>query len=349
MEGSQGGRRRRRRRSKNRSDTDGIETTIQATEDQQISPEREAELKAHQEDLAPRPRRTQRRQRGKDAITNQEAKLEAHTVTSGETAIDDAPVLNEGVISETEKPKRARRGRRGSRRENMAPEILESNEKSQILGETSEASETESLSQSGASVAVKDSKATQEISSEDRPKGKSRGKGRPRKDQTRTDLSESEKIDAIAKADEILIAGSDENPSTENEQPVENVKTPNKKPARSKRVKEALEDTIDKVAPDTTSVSSSDKEPKPATTIVQENEADKPKRLRGRGRRGSPEVPDASPTPSVTDLRAQLVEDGADSKAPTSDEQNRPKQRGRGRPRKSASDENSSSEATETK
>jgi ribonuclease E len=347
-ESSQGGRRRRRRRSKNRSDTDGIETTIQATEDRQISPDREAELKAHEEDLAPRPKRPQRRQRGKDAIANQEAKLEAHTVTSGETAIDDAPVLNEGVISETEKPKRARRGRRGSRRENMAPEILETNEKEQVIVEAVEVSETESLSQSDASVAVKDSTATQEASSEDRPKGKSRGKGRPRKDQTKTDTSESDKINAIAKADEITIAISDENPSAENERQAENVKTPNKKPARSKRVKEAPEDTIDKVAPDT-AVSSSEKKPKPAAAIVEGNEADKPKRIRGRGRRGSPELPDASPTPSVTDLRTQLVEDGADSKAPTSDARNRSKQRGRGRPRKSAPDDNSASEATETK
>ena len=246
MEGSQGGRRRRRRRSKNRSDTDGIETTIQATEDRQISPEREAELKAHEEVLAPRPKRPQRRQRGKDAIANQEAKLEAHTVTSGETAIDDAPVLNEGVISETEKPKRARRGRRGSRRENTAPEILETNEKEEIIVEPVETSETEGLSQSGASIAVKDSTATQETSSEDRPSGASRGKGRPRKNQTKTDTSESEKIEAITKTDEIPIAVSDENPSAENEQPAENVKTRNKKPARSKRVKEESEDTIDK-------------------------------------------------------------------------------------------------------
>ena len=349
LEDSQGGRRRRRRRSKNQLDTDGIETTTQAMEDRQISPEREAELKAHEEDLPPRPKRPQRRQRGKDAIASQEAKLEAHTVTSGEIAIDDAPVLNEGVISETEQPKRARRGRRGSRRENMAPEILEINEKEQILAEAVAASETRGLSQSGASIAVKDSTATQETSSEDRPKGASRGKGRPRKNQTKTDTSESEKIEVITKVGETPMAVSDENPSAENEQPVENVKTPNKKAARSKRVKEESEDTINKVAPDTTAVPSSDKEPKPAAAIVQENEADKPKRIRGRGRRVTPEVPDASPTPSVTDLRAQLVEAGADNKAPKSDAQNRPKQRGRGRPRKSASDENSASEATETK
>ena len=62
---------------------------------------------------------------------------------------------------------------------------------------------------------------------------------------------------------------------------------------------------------------------------------------RGRGRRGSPEATEAQPAPSVTDLRAQLVEDGSNGNAPRSDAQDRPKQRGRGRPRNSAQDENS--------
>ena len=104
----------------------------------------------------------------------------------------------------------------------------------------------------------------------------------------------------------------------------------------------------DKAAPDTTAIPASDMEPKPPATVVEENEADKPKRGRSRGRRGSPEATDAQPTPSVTDLRTQLIEDGADSKAPISDAQNRPKQRGRGRPRTSASDENSASDVTES-
>ena len=51
-DGLQGGRRRRRRRNKNRSDNpEGIENGVQTPQNHEISPEREAELKAHEEDL----------------------------------------------------------------------------------------------------------------------------------------------------------------------------------------------------------------------------------------------------------------------------------------------------------
>ena len=181
-------------------------------------------MKAHEEDLAPRPKRPQRRQRGKDAITNQEAKLEAHTVTSGETTIDDAPVLNEGVISETEKPKRARRGRRGSRRENMAVEILENNVKEKVLGQSVEAVENRRAFPIGYPIEVTNSPTLKKRRQKTNPRRKSRGKGRPRKNQTKNDVSGSEKIETMDKADEILGAKSDENLSAENEQPVEKVK-----------------------------------------------------------------------------------------------------------------------------
>ncbi|HBX26781.1 MAG TPA: hypothetical protein DEF72_05030, partial [Gammaproteobacteria bacterium] len=347
LDGSQGGRRRRRRRNKNQSDTDEIGTTIQTTENQQTSPEREAELKAHEEDLAPRPKRPERRQRGKEAIANQEAKLEAHTVTSGETTIDDAPVLNEGVISETEKPKRARRGRRGSRRENMTTEISEGNAEEKMTGEAVQASKTEELSASDSSIEVIDPSVIQETPPEEKPKRASRGKGGPRKNQTQNNVSRSEKIEKNITADELPVANSDENSSSESEQPVEDLKTPKKKLARSKKVKAVDEDTVDMATPNTTAVLASEIESKPAASVVEENEAEKPKRGRGRGRRGSPEATDTMPTPSVTDLRAQLVEDGTGDKTPASEAENRPKQRGRGRPRKSDSDENSASGATE--
>ena len=347
LEGSQGGRRRRRRRNKNQSDTDRIGTTIQATGDQQISPEREAELKAHEEDLVPRPKRPERRQRGKEAIANQEAKLEAHTVTSGETPIDDAPVLNEGVISENEKPQRARRGRRGSRRENMTNGISERNAKEEMIVEVVEASKTEEFSQSDSSLDVTDSPVIKETPSEDKPKRASRGKGRPRKNQTQEEVSGSEKIKTNIKADELPIANSNEKSSPDSEQSVEAVKTPKKKLARNTKAKAVHEDPVDNAAPNTTAGLAGDMESKPAAPVVEENEAEKPKRGRGRGRRGSTEAIDALPTPSATDLRAQLVEEGTGGKTPTSDAENRPKQRGRGKPRKSDSDENSASEATE--
>jgi len=346
--GAQGGRRRRRRRNKSQSDTDGIGTTIQATEDQQISPEREAELKAHEEDLAPRPKRPERRQRGKEAIANQEAKLEAHTVTSGETTIDDAPVLNEGVITENEKPQRARRGRRGSRRENMTAEISEGDAKEKMIGEAVASSKTEEMPQPGLSVDVTDTPVIQETPPEDKPKRAGRGKGRPRKNQTKNDSSESEKIETNIKADELPVANSNENSSSDSEQPVEDVKTPKKKLARSKKAKVVDEDAVDKVAPSTATVLASDMESKSSAPVVEESEAEKPKRGRGRGRRGSPDATDAMPTPSVTDLRAQLVEDDTGSKTPSSDAEDRPKQRGRGRSKKSDSDEHPVSRATDT-
>ena len=84
-----------------------MENGVQTPQTPEISPEREAELKAHEEDLTPRPKRATRKQRGEDAIASQEAQLEAHATTSGETTINDAPVLNEGLMSESEKPKRS--------------------------------------------------------------------------------------------------------------------------------------------------------------------------------------------------------------------------------------------------
>ena len=92
-------------RSKNRADNPEIMKTEGQTPQTQVSQEREDELKAHEEDLAPRPKRAERKQRGENAIASHEARLETHTTTSGETTIDDAPVLNEGLMSESEKPK----------------------------------------------------------------------------------------------------------------------------------------------------------------------------------------------------------------------------------------------------
>ena len=53
-------------------------------------------------------------------------------MTSGEVN-DDAPVLNEGVISEIENPKRASRARRGSRRENMASRFRKQQKKKELV------------------------------------------------------------------------------------------------------------------------------------------------------------------------------------------------------------------------
>src|SRR6056300_1170306 len=136
-DGSQGGRRRRKRRNKNRSETpESVETITPTTvPTPEVSPEREAELKAHEENLSPRPKRAQRKQRGEEAIASQEAKLENHATTSGETTIDDAPVLNEGMIADADKPKRARRGRRGSRKTNETVEAVDAPTSTEVTPE----------------------------------------------------------------------------------------------------------------------------------------------------------------------------------------------------------------------
>ena len=224
----------------------------------------------------------------------------------------------------------------------------ETTAKEKMIGEAVASSKTEEIPQPGLSVDVTDTQVIQETPPEDKPKRAGRGKGRPRKNQTKNDSSESEKIETNIKADELPVANSNENSSSDSEQPVEDVKTPKKKLARSKKAKVVDEDAVDKVAPSTATVLASDMESKSSAPVVEESEAEKPKRGRGRGRRGSPDATDAMPTPSVTDLRAQLVEDDTGTKTPSSDAEDRPKQRGRGRSKKSDSDEHPVSRATDT-
>lgn len=181
-DGLQGGRRRRRRRNKNRSDNpEGMENGVQTPQIHEISPEREAELKAHEEDLTPRPKRATRKQRGEDAIVSQEAQLEAHATTSGEITINDAPVLNEGLMSESEKPKRSRRGRRGSRRNeaDVSTEVIAEETSARITQPTAEDEAPEAEATVDA--------ATSDVSKEDKPQGTRRGRGRPRKSEVAAD------------------------------------------------------------------------------------------------------------------------------------------------------------------
>ncbi|MGA1206572.1 MAG: Rne/Rng family ribonuclease [Litorivicinaceae bacterium] len=122
-----GRRRRRRRRSGREHDaTQGVnaltdaesgllDETNEHTSSVAMDPARQALIDAHREPLTPRPKRAERFSRGEAAIADQQAKLEEHRLTSGEDTLDDQPVLNEGMLGD-EKPKRARRSRRGSRR-----------------------------------------------------------------------------------------------------------------------------------------------------------------------------------------------------------------------------------------
>ena len=362
-EGPQGGRRRRRRRNKNRSDnpeTMVTDTTAQTPSTPEVSPEREAELKAHEENLTPRPKRAQRKQRGEDAIASQEAKLETHTTTSGETTIDDAPVLNEGMISETEKPKRARRGRRGGRRTN---ETVEANTEIAVetvqTPDTVDVPETPIAEPSDEPTASTETSTDEQATTDEKPKRTRRGRGRPRKseviDKTTPTIETPEvPVDATVqeaepKSDPVVEPTVADTPVAEapvvETTDVETPEEPKKKPARRGRKPKAATETTEAeevvVTPHVKEESAAGTTEAPAVTsadvTVDETTPtadEKPKRGRGRGRRRSPEATTGTEaTPSVSEVKAQLLEDGAATAQP-SEEQEKPKRRGRGRPKK---------------
>jgi ribonuclease E len=326
-DGLQGGRRRRRRRNKNRSDhPEGMENGVQTQQTPEISPEREAELKAHEEDLTPRPKRAARKQRGENAIASQEAQLEAHATTSGETTINDAPVLNEGLMSESEKPKRSRRGRRGSRRndadssnEITAVETSTEMTESAVEGKAPEAEATVEA-------------ATSDAPQEDKPQ-RTRRRGRPRKSEVAVGDTP---VESSASAENTTEDQPESAPVTEAGNEAEE---PKKKPARRGRKPKAKADDApaEVTVEEPTAPVAEEPVSEPAADAVVEEEPDKPKRGRGRGRRRASEaVTESTTTPSVSDLKAQLLEDGVDAgTTATTDDAEKPKRgRGRGRPRK---------------
>lgn len=329
-DGSQGGRRRRRRRNKNRSDNPDLmenEVQTQTPQTPEISPEREAELKAHEENLTPRPKRAERKQRGEDAIASQEAQLEAHATTSGETTIDDAPVLNEGLMAESEKPKRSPRGRRGSRRSDAdgATEKTTVETPTEVTEPVVEAKvpETETPDEAETSEAPKD----------DKPQRKRRGRGRPRKSEVAADDNAAESpatVENTAESQPENAVVAETNAEAEE---------PKKKPARRGRKPKAKADeapaevATEEPAQTVTEVVATEQ----SAEATVEDSSDKPKRGRGRGRRRAPEAAtEDTAAPSVSDLKAQLLEDGVDAgtTAATGDAEKPKRGRGRGRPRK---------------
>jgi len=329
-DGSQGGRRRRRRRNKNRSDNPELmenEVQTQTPQTPEISPEREAELKAHEENLTPRPKRAERKQRGEDAIASQEAQLEAHATTSGETTIDDAPVLNEGLMAESEKPKRSRRGRRGSRRNDAdgATETTAVETPTEVTEPVVEAKvpETETPDEAETSEAPKD----------DKPQRARRGRGRPRKSEVAADDNAAESPATVENTAEAQPESAPVTATTDE------AEEPKKKPARrGRKPKAKAEDAPAEVtaAEPTQAVAEVTAAEQGAEAAVEEG-SDKPKRGRGRGRRRAPEsATEDTAAPSVSDLKAQLLEDGVDAgtTATTGDAEKPKRGRGRGRPRK---------------
>ena len=295
--------------------------------------------------IYPRPKRATRKQRGEDAIVGREAQLEAHVTTSGETTINDAPVLNEGLISESDKPKRSRRGRRGSRRndadgstEITAAEISAGVTEPTVEGKAPEAEATVDA-------------ASSDVPQEDKPQRSRRGRGRPRKSEVAADDTSAESSVSVENTTEVQPESA---PVTEATNEAEEAK---KKPARrGRKPKVKVDDAPTEVTTEEpTQPVAEEPTNEPAADAVVEEGSDKPKRGRGRGRRHTPEaVPESATAPSVSDLKAQLLEDGVDAGTTvTTDDAEKPKRgRGRGRPRKAETEgqatDSAPQETTET-
>jgi ribonuclease E len=357
QDGAQGGRRRRRRRNRNRGDqAEGQDTQLMTTSSDQIiddeiaevsapvkpiDPAREAELRAHEENLTPRPKRAERLARGAAAIAEQEAKLETHSTTSGEDLIDDAPVLNDGLMTDSEKPKRARRGRRGARRRDgdasdTSDQLMTtSNEKIDELSTSADdavsVQTTAEVPEVEAIVGGTGESTQADDSTESAPKRARRGRGRPRKDEMETtDKGSSETHES----------GLDETPQATAEPSADKPK-----PARRGRKPKATVEITDAPA----EVAANPVSATPVETVITEEPATtgtappevstattdsasdtKARRGRGRGRKPA-QVVESTAIPSVSDVKASLLDDGA--VVESTDDSEKPK-RGRGRGRK---------------
>lgn len=361
QDGNQSGRRRRRRRNRNRNDQT-LDTAVDTAVDQGVldtavqddepvviakpkDPAREAVLDAHAENLSPRPKRAERMARGEAAIADQEAKLETHSTTSGDTLIDDAPVLNDGLMSESNKPKRSRRGRRGARRRDDAPEgAVEITATVTDIPEAEASAETAVVSEAPAAPEA-ESAETAEISDVAPPK---RGRGRPRKAVAKPEESvQLEMATPVASESEALpvtempiVEGSDA--QVEHAEGSVDAAPEEAKPKRTRRGRKPKAEVIAAPSASDTPV---DTQPAPepesaiavestpvATaeedTVPAEPQVTKPAR-RGRGRGRPAAKATESAMPNVSDMKATLLEDGA---VAASDSENKPKRsRGRGR------------------
>ena len=346
-EGVQGGRRRRRRRNKSRAE-DGAEldAVTQVTSTLEDLPEDEAELKAHEESLTSRPKRKQRKQRGEAAITSQEAQAEIHTTTSGEISIDNAPVLNEDLMANNDKPKRARRGRRGSKR--SADIEMHTNNKIENSSTTDLVPVDEPMEAS-----TPESSTANAVTSGETPKAERRGRGRPRQATEIDETSATELIQSNELATPVAVSSV----QTEIEMPQDIVKTPARR-GRKPKVKPVddagILNKVETLAiPESSIPEESAKKPaarkknkgEEATT----NSEEAPKRGRGRGNRRATPGTESRETPSVSEVKAQLQDDTAVTKKESVEDTDKLKRgRGRGRPRKTATLETPSTDAAQT-
>jgi ribonuclease E len=313
-----------------------------------VSPEREAELKAHEENLSPRPKRAQRKQRGEEAIASQEAKLENHATTSGETTIDDAPVLNEGMIADADKPKRARRGRRGSRKTNETVEAIDAPTSTEVTPEVTPEPTSDPTPDSTPEpvAAAPVAESPSETASDEQPKPARRGRGRPRKADTTVEapVTESDVAAETASSEtKEVAADTASDDSDAPKKPARRGRKPKAKAEPESSVSEPVAKPATEVPPESTPQPPVETDVAPKVTAEAENGTDnpapaatpeQPKRGRGRGRRRAPDVAESGPDLSVSDLKAQLMEDVTEPTKADSAEPEKAKRRGRGRPRK---------------
>ena len=143
-------------------------------------------------------------------------------------------------------------------------------------------------------------------------------------------------VEVTAQVDTVVEEQQESTPATEISEAAEESK---KKPARrgrkpkAKTDEEPLEETPELIS----GTIREEPEPEKSPDEAIEGDADKQKRSRGRGRRRAPEATvEGASAPSASDLKAQLLDDGAETGSPAATETSeKPKHgRGRGHPRK---------------
>ena len=235
-------------------------------------------------------------------------------------------------MSESEKPRRPRRGRHGSRQTNGSNETPKAISPENVTAASKVTTES-TAPQSGPTMEPKPADAP----TEDKPRPTRRSRGRPRKSEAAVGENFVEvEVAVTAPVDTVVEEQQESKPATEISEAAEESK---KKPARRGRKPKVRADEVAlEETPELASVTIPE-EPAAAKSPDEaiQGDADKQKRSRGRGRRRAPEATvEGASAPSASDLKAQLLDDGAETGSPAATETSeKPKRgRGRGRPRK---------------
>jgi hypothetical protein len=190
-------------------------------------------------------------------------------------------------------------------------------------------------------------KSTSETAGDEQPSSARRGRGRPRK----ADAASKTPATVIEAAVETLpsdikevtaevglkVSDAPKKPARRGRKPKAEVQseTPATEPM-TKPVTEATAESAPKAPAEETGATSkaaADLEPSTDDSLPTDISG-QPKRSRGRGRRHASKIAESGPGLSVSDLKAQLMEDGTEPAKIDSAEPEKAKRRGRGRPRK---------------